>query len=185
MSSTVSQDSGRLCLVRFEPRYASQIAEWVETDEQLRWVAPSARPPLTAAKVAAWKRPSGEAFTILRESDGQAVGYGELNPMQREPGHLWLGHLIVRPDQRGKGAGQVLVRALLAYASERYLATRVSLIVFPDNAAALKCYRRVGFTIVGEEYHQFGGVGPRHRLLRLEIDPTHTTPDRQRATQRP
>ena len=105
--------------------------------------------------------------------------------MRREPGHLWLGHLVVRPDQRGKGAGQVLVRALLAYASERHLASRVSLIVFPDNTAALKCYRRVGFTIVGEEYHQFGDVGPRRRLLRLEIDPTHITPDRECASFRP
>jgi len=185
MSPIASQESGRLCLAPFDPRYAPEVAQWVETDEQLRWVAPSTRPPLTTAKVTGWRKPSGEAFTLLREADRQAVGYGELNSMRKEPGHLWLGHLVVRPDQRGKGAGQVLVRALLAYASERHLASRVSLIVFPDNTAALKCYRRVGFTIVGEEYHQFGGVGPRRRLLRLEIDPTHITPDRECATFRP
>lgn len=135
-------------------------------------MAPSTSLPLTANKVITWKRPGGRALVLIHAGDSRPLGYGELNPLRADPAHLWLGHVIVRPDQRGRGAGQALVRALLEFAAERLFARNVSLIVFPENKAAIKCYRRVGFSIAGEEYHRFGGVGPRHRFLRLDIDPT-------------
>ncbi len=176
MSPTVSQQPGQLCLAPFEPGHAAKIAQWVETAEELRWVAPSSHTPLTAAIVVAWKKPEGEAFILTRNGDTQPIGYGELNPMRNEPDHLWIGHIIVRPDQRGYGAGETLVRTLVKCAFERRFASRVSLIVFPDNTAAVRCYSRVGFRIVSEEYHRFGGVGPRHRLLRLQINPLDVKP---------
>ena len=163
------QGKGQLRLRPFDPLYAAQISQWVETEEQLRWLAPSTQPPLTAAKVVGWTKPGGEAFLLTREGDAKPIGYGELNPMRGTVGHLWLGHVVVRPDQRDRGAGQALVRALLDRAFNTLLAGRVSLIVFPDNVAALQCYRRVGFALMGEEYHRFGGAGPKHRLFRLEI----------------
>ena len=169
MSLTVSENHGRLCLRPFDPLYAAEIAQWVQTEDQLRWLAPSTVWPLTAAKVVGWKKPDGEAFLLTREGDSRPVGYGELNPMRGRADHLWLGHVVVRPDQRGRGTGQTLVRALLDRAFDQLFAAGVSLIVFPDNGAALQCYRHVGFTVVGEEWHQFGHAGPKQRLLRLDI----------------
>ncbi|MGB2985910.1 MAG: GNAT family N-acetyltransferase [Phycisphaerae bacterium] len=157
----------QLHLEVFDPRYAATIAQWTETDEQLRWLAPSTHPPLTAEKVIGWKKPTGDAFLLTRKGDAEPVGYGELNPMRREVDHLWLGHVVIRPDQRGRGTGQAFVRALLDHAFDRCCAGRVSLIVFPDNTVAIQCYVRAGFTIIGDEYHRFGGIGPRYRFLRL------------------
>jgi len=114
---------------------------------------------------------------LVNGVDGSPLGYGEINPMGGGGGDVWLGHVIVRPDRRGRGMGTFLLRSLLAESFERRNATRVALIVFPDNLAALRCYRRVGFRLAGEEFHRFGGGGPAQRLLRLEI----TRPARQSA----
>lgn len=106
---------------------------------------------------------------LVKGGEGPPLGYGEINPLRSGGEHVWLGHVIVRPDRRGRGLGSILLRALLAEVFERRNATRVALIVFPDNLAALRCYRRAGFCLSGEEHHQFDGAGPTHRLLRLEI----------------
>ncbi len=170
MTPAVTQQQTRYVLERFDLRHAAQIAQWVETEEQLRWVAPSSRPPLTTEKVATWPRPGGRAFSLVPRGAVDPVGYGELNPVRNAPDTLWLGHLIVTPEQRGRGIGQLLVRGLLGEAFERLSAERALLVVFPDNEVAIRCYRRVGFRIVGEECHRFGNTGPRHRLYRLEIE---------------
>ncbi len=174
--STGQSPPASLQLVPFDPSFAAAIVDWVETDEQLRWVAPSTRKPLTMEKVVAWKRPEGEAFLLIRPGDAMPVGYGELNPMRHDPSQCWLGHLIVRPDQRGRRVGQVLVHLFVEKAFETSCASRVVLVVFPDNASAVACYRRVGFREVREEYHRFGGLGPRERLLRFEIEPEDIRP---------
>ena len=78
------------------------------------------------------------------------------------------------PTGAGRGVGQAFVRALVSYAFDRLSAKQISLIVFPDNTPAIKCYRRVGFVNVGEESHDFNGTGRKHRLLRFEIKPPPT-----------
>lgn len=156
----------------FVPSNAASIAGWVETAEQMRWVAPSTQLPLTADKVIRWKKPGGQAYALVSgDSSGsyEIMAYGELNPMRQAPSDLWLGHLIVRPDHRGHGVGKVLVSGLLERAFHRYDAQRVLLVVFPDNQAAIECYCRCGFQIMREERHRFIEDGPQHRLLRLEI----------------
>ena len=116
-----------------------------------------------------WKKHGGEAFVVVNGGARLPLAYGEINPMRRSGAQVWLGHVIVRPDRRGQGMGGFLLRALLREAFERRNATSVALIVFPDNQPALRCYQRAGFLLSGEEFHQFGGKGPTHRLLRLEI----------------
>lgn len=168
-------------LVPFQSWHAPTISRWVQTQQQLQWLAPSTPPPLTAEKIKGWKKSGGSAFVLVKGGESPPWGYGEINPMREDGGHVWLGHVIVRPDRRGRGLGSLLLRALLAEAFERRHATRVALIVFPDNHAALRCYRRAGFVDSGEEHHQFGCGGPTHRLLRLEI----ARPEQQRWNQGP
>ncbi len=171
MNVLVPEQCAQYRLRPFRPAQASLITQWVRSPEQVRLLAPSTSVPLTADKVLAWKKPGGQAFVYISDTDPQPIGYGELNPMRRHLDHLWLGHVIIRPDQRGEGLGKKLVQALLHEAFEERLASRVLLIVFPDNTPAVQCYLGVGFTITGEEYHRFRVADPTHRLLRLEITP--------------
>jgi RimJ/RimL family protein N-acetyltransferase len=172
-----------LRLKPFRQRFASVVARWVQTPEELRLVAPGTEPPLTAAKVGRWKKPAGQALVLVRDGEGEPIGYGELNPMRSDRTHLWLGHVVLSPRERGNGIGQAFVRALVSYAFERLTANRISLIVFPDNQPALRCYRRVGFEDVGEEYHDFLTRGQKHRFLRLEVRPPLPDPRGSHANQ--
>lgn len=148
---------------------APVIAGWATTELQLRWLAPSTLYPLTAAKVVEWKKPGGHPLVFAGGSADAFVAYGELNPMLQQECHYWLGHVVVSPEMRGLGIGQAFIRALLHRAYTVLRATKVSLLVFPANRAAISCYRRVGFSGVANEYHQFTGTGIRRRLLRMEI----------------
>ena len=159
-----------LHLSNYLPAWGDAIAAWVMSDQDLRWLAPGTVPPLTGEKITAWKKPGGASLVGFEANAKFPVAYGELNPMQTEANHFWIGHVVVDSSSRGRGVGRLFVRKLLEEAFYRQEARRVSLVVFPENGAAVHCYQRCGFRIVGDERHRFLPGGPRHRLLRLEAD---------------
>ncbi len=108
-----------------------------------------------------------ETAAVTPTIDGP-VAYGELNEMKHRADHFWLGHIVTDPAHRGRGFGTMLVRLLIDHAMHVESATKVSLIVFPDNTAAIRCYRRAGLRCMGAEYHQFGESNQRHKMLRFE-----------------
>jgi GNAT superfamily N-acetyltransferase len=78
-------------------------------------------------------RPAGVAFVACHGTDAM------------------LHALEVRPDQRRKGTGQTLVHAAANWAASEG-ATRLSLVVTRQNAAARALYARLGMSVVGQ-YH--------------------------------
>ncbi|NOX58406.1 MAG: GNAT family N-acetyltransferase [Planctomycetes bacterium] len=165
--SDVSQSMSSGKLKRFDPLYAPVVASWVQTREQLRWLAPRTSFPLTAAKVGQWTRQSGEAFLFFAGGESMPCGYGELNPMKGEPTHQWLGHLIVDIARRRMGLGRQLTNHLSRVAIRELGAQRLSLVVFPDNKAALHCYLQCGFSVTAEEYQKFDSRSIPQRMIRL------------------
>jgi len=168
-ATSVPSTTDRLNVRAFRAEDADVITQWVGSKEDLRWLAPGTPPPLTAEGVRAWRKPGGHAFVLSESVASDPIGYGELNPMRADPGHWWLGHMIVRGDKRGRGIGHAFLIALLDRAFGDLGADRVSLVVFPGNHAAIGCYRRNGFTPASEEYHRIGNQTAAHRLLRMEI----------------
>ena len=152
----------------FDPRCAGLVVSWVRTPQELFHLAPKTAPPLTVAKVLGWRRPQGQPLLLWPAEGELPLGYAELNPMKSDSRHLWLGHVVLDPRCRGKGEGRRFVQALLRWGEEELGARRVSLVVFPDNQAAVACYLKAGFSLRGDEYHRFEPDGPRHRLLRFE-----------------
>jgi RimJ/RimL family protein N-acetyltransferase len=84
--------------------------------------------------------------------------------------HWWVGHCIVAPRRRGNGIGLHMVRLLLDRAFDARNARRVSLIVFPSNFDAVRCYRAAGFSERREVYREFVTRPGRHRMLYMSID---------------
>ncbi len=169
MTITKTYQRVRHIVEPFDDRFAEHVASWVKDARELHMLAPSTSMPLTAEKVLAWRKKNGMAF-LYRTVDYVPVAYGEVNPMTNEVGHLWFGHIIVDPERHGCGIGERFVQALIRYGFEKMAARKISLVVFPENIAAIKCYKKVGFQEVGEEYHQFGDHGPKHRLLRCILE---------------
>lgn len=161
----------RLRLAAFGPQHADAVAAWAPTPEALRWLAPSTSFPLTADGVCAWQRPHTRAFVLVTRGGAGPLGYGELNPMKADPMHFWLGHIVVDPRLRGRGLGLALVRRLLDVARFEHRATRVSLIVFPENRGAIRCYESAGFDRAGDEVHRFPACETPTLLQRYEWRP--------------
>ncbi len=159
----------------YTPAWGGLIAAWVKSEQDLRWLAPGTEPPLTGEKITAWKKPGGFSLVGFEGRSKYPLAYGELNPMRSDAGHFWIGHVIVDPQLRNCGVGRLFVGRILEVAFYKQRAQRVSLVVFPDNRPAICCYENCGFRIVGDESHRFQTGGPKHRLLRLEADPSALT----------
>jgi RimJ/RimL family protein N-acetyltransferase len=154
-------------LVPFQPRWAAQVASWATDPQEAYWLAPKTPPPVTADSVLRWRTVGHEPFALLPPGATLPAAYGELNRLGDLRRQYWIGHVIVDPARRGRGHGVRLTRLLLQEAFEQRGAERVTLVVFPENQAALACYRAAGFHDDGEEWHEFAAYGVRVRLLRL------------------
>jgi RimJ/RimL family protein N-acetyltransferase len=158
-------------LLPFTARDADHIAAWIASPIEAQWLAPRTRPPLTPDRIRTWGGP-GKQQLLFAEAPGVApVAYGELNALRAERGEYWLGHLIVDPQQRGRGLGTALTQALLARAFGWHAARRVVLVVFPENRAAIAAYQSAGMQIEGYETHRFPLYGGDVTLLRMAARP--------------
>jgi len=187
MMSLLQLEAEALAVRPFESRWAGVVAGWVRSEEELRLLAPSTPWPLTAGKVLRWQRPGGRAMVLVRNEAADIVpisgthsrgsivgpdeplGYGELNRMRSRLDHWWLGHVILRPDCRGRGWGHWFAKTLICEGLEVLGAVKISLVVFPENTAAVECYLGAGFRIAGTERQQLVSGAPARKLLRMEI----------------
>ncbi|HOW72696.1 MAG TPA: GNAT family N-acetyltransferase [Phycisphaerae bacterium] len=167
--SSVRTRSGRYLLADFDRQFAALVASWVRDDHELFWLAPKTAPPLTTEKVIAWPGADGCPLLFYRQGTAEPCGYLELNPMPASRDHLWLGHCLIRPGLRGVGLGHLIVRLMLDEAFVEREASSVSLVVFPRNDPAVRCYLANGFVHVGEQVKFFSTTGRRHRMLEMKI----------------
>ncbi len=160
----------RVQLEPFQHVHAPLVVSWVLNDQELFWLAPHTVPPLAADKVIGWRRKGYHPYLLWSQRAEQSIGYGELNHMANALDHLWLGHVVVAPVHRNRGYGQRCVELLLDNAFGPFQARQVSLVVFPENVAAVQCYRRAGLAVLGEQNTTFETTRRRHRMLRMGID---------------
>lgn len=168
-SPAAGGDSSHL-LTLFGPRHADLITSWVRSRQELTWLAPSTTHPLTAAKVLTWGEGRDHRILFWSGRHDTPSGYAELNKMPGRPHQMWIGHFIVDPAHRGLSYGSCFARALLGCAFQQYAALNVLLVVFPDNTAAIQCYKRAGMTVVGRESKYFDTTGEEHEFLRMSIN---------------
>jgi len=157
--------NGPWCLAAFDPLMAPFIVSWVQDTRELFWLAPKTAPPLTSAKVVAWPGPDGCPMLLYREQHTEPIGYIELNPMPGQKKHLWMGHCLIRPEHRGAGLGRLIIELMLEKAFLNERARIVSLVVFPDNTPAIRCYRTAGFSHIGEQVKYFSNTRRQQCML--------------------
>ena len=88
---------------------------------------------------------SGQSLTIVAESDGQFVGYGNLAcSLPAWTRHLGEIRLLVSPTMRGKGLGRVLAAEVLQLAHEKGLQKLVARMAVEQKGAAM-VFERLGF----------------------------------------
>lgn len=163
-----------LRLSPFESRFAEVVAEWAADPQDAFLVAPHTPPPITAQRVLEW---SGAARHPCLLMDHQAPrAYGELNLLNPGTRRWWLGHLLVDPQQRGRGLGRRLVEQLLRKAFREEAARCVTLVVYPDNHRAIRSYRSAGLREDGYERHDFTPYRMQVQMLRMAVYARHMKP---------
>lgn len=100
------------------------------------------------ARIAVMDRVQGPKVALLARTEDRPAGVAFVACHGPE---AMLHALEVRPEQRGKGAGQSLLHAAANWAAAQG-ASRLSLVVTRQNAAARALYDRLGMRVVGQ-YH--------------------------------
>ncbi|MBP3646405.1 MAG: GNAT family N-acetyltransferase [Clostridia bacterium] len=94
-------------------------------------------------------------FVIADLQDERYIGQMDLFRLDWRLRLGEIGMLIADPNERGRGIGQEALGLLQRYAFRTLGLERVELEVHMDNAPALACYRKAGFTLEGVKRHAF------------------------------
>jgi ribosomal protein S18 acetylase RimI-like enzyme len=103
--------------------------------------------PFTNDDFHQWMEAEDQLGWILEDTNGP-MAYGEIW-VDYDGKDLELAHVIVNPEYRGQGFGRLLTDLL--YEQARHFGfSSVYMRVYPDNKAALECYRSAKFTRIDD-----------------------------------
>lgn len=143
----------------------AQISTFAQSPEELMYFFPQARFPLTPEQLREAVRHRTEATVVERQ--GEVVAFA--NFYRSEPGGVCaLGNVVVAPNLRGQGIGQMLVDAMIDCAAVKYQAVEVRVACFNRNTAGLLLYLKLGFVPFALEERQ-GINGERIALIHLRL----------------
>lgn len=127
------------------------LCRWItDADLLFRFAGTEFNFPITEDQLRRYGDQYPDRRFYIAAIEGQPYAFGEIIP--QGPGSVRLGRLLVgAPEQRGKGLGTALVQALLAEAITRFAAEKVDLYVWVRNTAAIRCYRKAGFSFTADE----------------------------------
>jgi phosphinothricin acetyltransferase len=93
---------------------------------------------------------AGYPYFVL-ELDGKVVGYAYANAYRPRPGYRFTveDSVYVSPDVQGKGAGRVLLKALIEASTAAGYRLMIAVIGDSRNFASIALHRSAGFTFAG------------------------------------
>ena len=118
-----------------------------------------------------WRNPA--STFLLASLEGKLVGYTKVNLAAaqtdvQDPESLEVARLYTLEEVWGKGVGQFLLDAALAFAKEKGK-TFVWLGVWEHNARAIRFYEKNGFKTFGSHPFPFGDEIQNDWLMRVEV----------------
>jgi ribosomal protein S18 acetylase RimI-like enzyme len=121
------------------------------------WGGPNFRFPFDEESFLKDMRWDDLASRALVDDAGELAAFGQYYD---RIGRCHLGRLAVRPDRRGGGIGETLVRLMCAEGCRALNVTECSLFVYETNVRAVRLYERLGFqpTPYPEPSPDFDGI---------------------------
>ena len=142
------------------------FVRWLADPEMSRWLERLGKPPTLEDEYEWWHEKRSDPDNVLwaiDTLDGRLVGTTELRLTLRAE-RAELGVAIHDKTQWSKGLGTDAVRLVVDYAFEELGLNRVELTTDEQNARAIRCYEKVGFSREG--------LLRQHRLLDGEFGNT-------------
>lgn len=130
-------------LERFAEADIAQLMSWFpDAASADRWSGPFLRFPFTDATFREDLRFDQVDSWALRDEADNFLGFGQI---YERHGRNHLGRIAVNPGRRGSGLGHRLLAELMRKAADHPGRNEYGLYVYPDNVAAMRCYRAAGF----------------------------------------
>ena len=107
-------------------------------------------------------------FTAIDENSSP-IGHFILRYPGEDKSILRLGFVILDKSERGRGLGCEMIGLAKKYAAEVFNARKLTLGVFENNAAALKCYTASGFTQI-EKTGTIAFFGENWKCIEMEAN---------------
>ncbi len=145
MAGPIILRGARVVLRQAGPGDAERLAEILATPEVARWWGPYPLEQVRREMVV----PFEDELTFVVELDGEVIGlvqrWEESEPQYRHAGI----DISLHPDWQRKGLGADAVRTMARHLFDDLGHHRVTIDPAAHNAAAIACYRKVGFKDVG------------------------------------
>lgn len=142
-------------LEQFDSKAIDRLMSWIpDARFLLQWAGPNFRWPLDRQQFEALlfkpdasnSLPTTYSFKLIDDDTGEMIGYVDINSINWEKKTARISRVLVGADGcRGKGLGITLMRLVLRFAFDELGVDEIQLGVFDFNAAAIKCYAKVGF----------------------------------------
>ena len=92
---------------------------------------------------------AGHRFAMVLLDGDVCIGHVSLHDLDHLNRHAFIGIFIGEEEHRGKGYGAEAMRLVLDYGFKTMNLHSIMLSVHADNAAAIACYKKVGFREAG------------------------------------
>lgn len=133
----------------YDPSDADKIVSWLPDRKSFElWSAGrfAQYPPSAEELNAFYEKQRGENLWAMTAFDEEGTaGHVMMRYLDPEKKDLRLGLIVVDSRHRGKGYGRRMVSMAADYAFTFAGAERVSIAVFTENQAAVRCYEACGF----------------------------------------
>lgn len=152
---------------------ARTVASWLESEDAMyRWCADRYKTyPLRADDILAYyaSMADSDVFFPMAAFDEQGLaGQLIIRFTDDEKTTVRFAHVIVDGGRRGIGLGSELINIALEYSFSFLKAEKVTLGVFENNPAAIKCYESAGFKDTGADTY-YNIKGETWKCLELEM----------------
>lgn len=155
----------RIMLREYRSEDFSAIRSWVNDEATTRYLSTRYWPPQTDVDtqefLSRMLQSSHNAynFVVADLADESYIGQMDMFRVDWRLRQGEIGMVIARADQRGQGYGLEALGLMQRFAFDTLGLERLELEVHMENAAALKCYRKAGFTLEGVKRHAFWSDG--------------------------
>nr|WKN37582.1 GNAT family N-acetyltransferase [Tunicatimonas sp. TK19036] len=133
-----------IALQKFTPVNFARLKSWVASEALLiQFAGPIFHYPLTDEQLLAYlANPNRHPFTVMYH--GRPIGHAEVTLLENNSARLCR-ILIGETENRGKGLGEQIIRALVALCWNHFHVQEIELNVYEWNTGAIRCYEKAGF----------------------------------------
>ena len=151
----------RIMLREYQAEDIGSIRQWVNDEQTTRYLSTRYWPAQTMVDseefLSHMLQSSHNAynFVMADKTDGRYIGQADIFRLDWRLRQGEIGMVVGDPAERGQGLGEEALRLLQRFAFRTLGLERLELEVHMGNEAALTCYQKAGFTLVGVKRHAF------------------------------